>query len=114
MLTSHSTPALWNTSLSTLRIGWFCPEAGLITESAERENVLTIGASDDLAGQSILFASAQDPLIGEELYATGAYLGAGSAHEASLTVQDILRWIIILLLLGGAGARLATTLVGGV
>ncbi len=31
MLTSHFTPAVWNTSLRVLRMGWFFPEAGLIT-----------------------------------------------------------------------------------
>ena len=38
-------------------------------------------------------------LIGEELYAGGAYLGAGKIHEASITAQDVLRWIIIALIL---------------
>jgi hypothetical protein len=41
-------------------------------------------------------------LIGEELYAAGAYVGAGAVHEASLTVQDILRWLIIAAILVGS------------
>jgi hypothetical protein len=41
-------------------------------------------------------------LIGEELYAAGAYVGAGASHEASLNVQDILRWLIILAILAGS------------
>jgi hypothetical protein len=55
----------------------------------------------------VLFASAQDALIGEELFSTGAYLGAGASHLASLTVQDLFRWLIILTLLGGAAAKFA-------
>jgi hypothetical protein len=69
--------------------------------------VIVIGASDDLAGQSVLFASSQDALIGEELFAAGAYIGTGASHAASLTVQDILRWIIILALLVGSFFKLA-------
>ena len=53
----------------------------------------------------MLFANTQDALIGEELFAAGAYLGASPSHIASLTVQDILRWLIIIILLGGAAAK---------
>jgi hypothetical protein len=58
-------------------------------------------------GQSVLFANTQEILIGEELFAAGAYLGAGASHTASLTVQDILRWLVILALFGGAFAKFA-------
>jgi hypothetical protein len=53
-----------------------------------------------------LYAAAQDPLIGEELFASGAYVGAGPSHEASLQVQDVLRWLIIIALVIGALFRL--------
>ncbi len=95
-----------NENVSTnIMIGHFGPEAALLTEASDRENVSVIGASDNLAGQAVLFANTQDALIGEELFATGAYLGAGPTHVASLTVQDILRWLVILVLLGGAFAK---------
>jgi hypothetical protein len=92
---------------ANIMIGHFGPEAALLTEASDRENVVVIGASDDLAGQSVLFASSQDPLIGEELFAAGAYIGGAASHAASLTVQDILRWIIIIGLLAGAFLRFA-------
>ncbi len=94
-----------NVSANVL-IGNFGPEAALIVESAERVNVPTLGGSDDLAAQAVLYAAAQEPLIGEELFAAGAYLGAGPSHNASLTVQDILRWLLILFLLGGSALKL--------
>ena len=87
-------------------IGHFGPEAALLAEASDRDNVVVIGASDDLTGQAVLFANTQDALIGEELFSAGAYLGAGASHVASLTVQDILRWLVILALLGGAVAKL--------
>jgi hypothetical protein len=90
---------------ANIMIGHFGPEAALLTEASDRENVVSIGASDDLGGQAVLYANTNEALIGEELFATGAYLGAGPSHTASLTVQDILRWLVILALLGGAAAK---------
>jgi len=101
----HITP---NENVSAnILVGHFGSEAALLTEASDRENVVMIGASDSLAGQAILFANTQDVLIGEELFAAGAYLNAGASHAASLTVQDILRWLIILGLLAGSFAKFA-------
>jgi hypothetical protein len=83
-------------------IGDLGTESALLAEAADRENTSLIAASDDLSAQSVFFASSQDPLIGEELFAAGAYVGAGPSHEASLHVQDILRWIIILVIILGS------------
>jgi len=83
-------------------IGDLGPEAGLLAEAADRENTSLIAASDDLSAQSVFFVSAQEPLIGEELFAAGAYVGSGPSHEASLNVQDILRWLIILAIIFGS------------
>jgi hypothetical protein len=87
-------------------IGDLGAEAALLAEAADRENSDLIAASDNLSAQSILYATSQDPLIGEELFAAGAYVGAGASHEASLQVQDILRWLVILAILGGAVLKL--------
>ena len=86
-------------------LGDFGAEAALLAEAADRENAHLIAASDNLSAQSVLYAAAQDPLIGEELFASGAYVGAGASHEASLQVQDVLRWLIILAILIGAFLR---------
>jgi hypothetical protein len=42
-----------------------------------------------------MYAAAHDPLIGEELFAGGAYLDVNPMHEASLHAQDVARWIIV-------------------
>ena len=83
-------------------IGTLGAEAALLAEAADRENTSLVAASDDLSAQSVLFAATQEPLIGEELFAAGAYVGAGASHEASLQVQDILRWLIILAIVLGS------------
>jgi len=87
-------------------MGDFGSESALLADAAERENSTVIAASDSLSGQSVFYAVSQDPLIGEELFAAGAYVGAGAVHEASLTVQDILRWLIILAIVVGSGLKL--------
>jgi len=92
---------------ANIMVGNFSSEAALLAEASDRENVTMIGASDNLTGQAVLFANTQDALIGEELFAAGAYLNAGASHTASLTVQDILRWLVIAALLGGAFAKFA-------
>jgi hypothetical protein len=92
---------------ANILIGHFGAEVALLADAAERENVAIIGASDNLAGQAVLFANSQDALIGEELFSAGAYLGAGASHLASLTLQDVFRWVIIFILLGGAAAKFA-------
>jgi hypothetical protein len=91
-------------------IGDFGSEAALLTEAAERQNSTLIASSDNLAAQSVFYASAQEPLIGEELFAAGAYVGAGPAHEASLNVQDILRWLVVLGILIGSLLKIAGVL----
>lgn len=97
-------PIMHDENVSTnVFIGDFGTEAALLTEESDRGNSNVIAASDNLSAQAIFFASSQDPLIGEELFAAGAYVGAGASHQASLNVQDILRWLIILAILIGAG-----------
>jgi hypothetical protein len=86
-------------ALSSALVGSFGAEVGLITGANQRRGGFALGGSNNLTAQAVLFASAEQPLIGEELYATGAYTDAGPAHQASLRAQDVLRWVIILLLL---------------
>lgn len=81
-------------------------EAGLLVEASDRQNASLIAASDNLSAQSVFYAAAQEPLIGEELFAAGAYVGAGASHDASLNVQDILRWLIILAIIIGVGLKI--------
>lgn len=91
---------------SNVIIGNFGSEIGLLIDAAERQNATVIAASESLTAQAVLFASSPETLIGEELFAAGAYLKADALHSASLLVQDVLRWLIILALLVGAGLKL--------
>lgn len=100
-------PTIHDESVSTnIIMGDLGAEAALLVEASDRQNASLIAASDNLSAQSIFYASAQDPLIGEELFAAGAYVGAGASHDASLNVQDILRWLIILAIIVGVGLKI--------
>ena len=94
-----------NVSANVL-IGHFGPEVALLTDAADRTNSLAVAAADDPAAQAVLYASVDDPLIGEELFAAGAYTNAGTFHQASLQAQDILRWVIVVVLLVGSALKL--------
>jgi hypothetical protein len=95
---------------SNILIGNFGPEVGLLTEAAHNQNTTVIAASESLTAQAVLYASTPDTLIGEELFSAGAYAQAGISHEASLFLQDILRWLVIIALLTGAALKLVGVL----
>lgn len=82
-------------------IGDLGAEAALLADASESAKADLIAGSDNLSAQTIFYAASQDPLIGEELFAAGAYLGVGASHEASLQTQDVLRWLVILAIFGG-------------
>ncbi|RPI32609.1 MAG: hypothetical protein EHM70_08500 [Chloroflexota bacterium] len=80
-------------------IGHFGSEVALITNAIDQTGCLAIAGTDSVPAQAVLYATAEEPLIGEEVFAGGAYLGAGSFHEASLRTQDALRWLVIAFML---------------
>lgn len=85
---------------ANLLFGSFGPESIFITTAGAQ--ALTVAGSDNLAGQAVMYASAAEPLVGEELYAAGAYMEAGPLHTASLQTQDLVRWAVVVLIAGSA------------
>lgn len=95
-------PVIYDEQVSaTVLAGHFGSEVALITDAADRTGSMTLAGSDSIPAQAVLYATAQEPLIGEELYAAGAYIQAGPMHIASVRAQDVLRWALILVILGG-------------
>lgn len=87
--------------------GTFQSESALLLEATERNNGEPLGGTDDIAGQAVMFVFTREPLIGEETFAAGAYIGADEFHKACLFAQDILRWILIGFILFGALLKVA-------
>lgn len=87
--------------------GHYGAEIGLLTDASEQSGSVTIGGSDEINAQAVLFASAQEPLIGEELYSIGAYIHPKRINIASLKAQDVMRWLIVSFILIGVLLKLA-------
>ena len=88
-------------SATSILIGSYGMEVALLTDGCERSGNQSLAGTDDISAQAILYATADEPLIGEELYAGGAYLDAGPMHTASLRAQDIIRWLLVIIILTG-------------
>ncbi len=86
---------------ANIHTGWFGNEVIWFTTAGERQSSPTIAGTAQLPAQAIIYASATDPLIGEELFAGGAYLGADDLHLASISAQDVIRWIVVVIIILG-------------
>jgi hypothetical protein len=93
-------------------LGHFGPEAALILDAAEKNDSFYVAGSDDLAGQAVMYAAAQESLIGEEVYAVAPYFQPGGVQRAGLKVQDVLRWTVICVLVIAAFVRLVLSILG--
>lgn len=86
-------------------LGHFGNEGGLAADMGARQRAFVLAGTDAVPTQALFFATADQPLIGEEAFAAGAYLGAGGMHRASLRVQDLLRVVLIIAILAGTLLR---------
>lgn len=82
-------------------IGSFGAEGALTIDFGKRSQAFVLAGTDDVQTQALFYGTADYPLIGEELFAGGAYLGVGEIHKASLRAQDIVRILIIVVILFG-------------
>lgn len=81
--------------------GRFGIELALMMDAAYHRRLPTIAASTQLEGQAIAYALSDEVLIGEELFAAGAYLSNNPRHSAEALTVDVLRWLLIVAMLGG-------------
>ena len=91
-------------------LGHFGSEGALAADMGARQHSFVLAGTDAVPTQALFFATADQPLIGEEAFAAGAYLGAGGMHRASLRVQDLLRVVLVVVIV--VGALLSTLGVG--
>lgn len=85
----------------TVLVGKFGDEYLLMGETAARHRMAHIGGTSDPNTLPFIYASAQETLLGEEIYAAGAYLKHIPAHLGSLVAQDTMRWVVAVIMLGG-------------
>lgn len=83
---------------ANVMIGSFGDEYLLMGEAANRRKITHIGGTSDPNVLPFIFATADQTLIGEDMYAAGAYLAKKPWHIGSLLAQDFLRWVITLVI----------------
>ncbi len=86
-------------------VGSFGFEGALGADFGARQRMFVLAGTDDVQSQALLFATAEHPLIGEEVFAGGAFLNVGPLHRASLRTQDIVRFLIVGFILLGTLLR---------
>jgi hypothetical protein len=80
-------------------VGSVGSEAVLLAEAGQRTGVTTLAGADSLPSQAMLFATADHTLIGEDMFAGGAYIGQQPEHMGSLSAQDVMRLSIAAIIL---------------
>ena len=76
--------------------GSFGPELALMLDSAARRSQPSLAVSDQLAGQAVAYAMADECLIGEELFAAPGYVADGWRAGADAVVMDVWRGLLIM------------------
>lgn len=80
---------------ANVMVGSFGLEYLLIGEAgADRRLRQIVGAADPQV-LPFVYATADEPMIGEEMFAAAAYTGRGRAQIASLLTEDVLRWLVV-------------------
>jgi hypothetical protein len=91
--------------LANVMFGAYGPEVGLIAGAGADANLIQISGTDSSQALSILYTSADQVAIGEELFATEAYLNRTAPKVASLAAEDLARIVLILFVIIVAALR---------
>ncbi len=80
---------------ANIMLGQFGDEFMLMAEAGANRQLMQIGGASEPSVLPLVQATMTHPLIGEEIYAGGAYLLDKPAHVSSLLAQDMMRWLIV-------------------
>jgi len=97
---------------ANLFVGLFYAEALLLAETGAETGAIQIAATDRVTQLPFFITSCDYTLIGEELYAAGAYLGRDPALLGGLKAQDWAKALLMAVL--GVGALLAGLAAAGI
>lgn len=87
--------------VANVMVGYFGNEFLLLGETGAQHGLNQIGGTSNPSALPFFYATVPNPLIGEEIYAGGAYLSNKPAHISSLIAQDVMRWLLVAGMLGG-------------
>ncbi|MFN2244318.1 MAG: DUF6754 domain-containing protein, partial [Anaerolineae bacterium] len=89
---------------ANVMVGQFGDEYLLMGETGAQRGLRQVVGTADPGTLPFAYASADETLIGEEIYAGGAYTSKKPIQIASLLAEDWLRWLVV------AGILVATAL----
>ncbi len=84
---------------ANVMIGAFGDEFLLMTEPGAQRDAYQIGGASDLSVLPFVQMTMREPLLGEEIFAAGAYLLNRVGHYTSLVAQDVFRLALVILVL---------------
>ena len=84
------------TVAANVMVGHFGDEYLLMGEPGAQREIIQMVGSNTLEAQPLMMATSNRVLVGEELFAAGAYLTGRPAHIASLHVQDLVRVLLVI------------------
>ena len=87
--------------LANVTIGAFGDEYLLIGETGVKRDLQQVAGTDDPAALAFMHLTAHETLIGEEIFAAGAYLSGTPSSVAGLMVQDWWRYLVVAFIVAG-------------
>ena len=81
---------------ANVMVGRYGDEFLLMSEAGSRKNMAQVAGMADPSALPFAYASVDHLLIGEEIFAGGAYLGEDPNHVGGLVAQDVMRTAIVL------------------
>ena len=95
--------------MANVMVGHFGDEYLLLGEAGAQRHIVQVSGSNALGAHPFMIATSDQVLVGEEIFAAGAYLTDRPEYAASLRLQDVLRVLIAIAVLVGV---LVKTLLG--
>jgi hypothetical protein len=91
--------------MANIMVGHFGAEYLLLGEAGAQREIVQIVGSNSLAAQPFMLATSDRVLLGEEVFAVGAYLTRRPEYIASLYVQDAMRVLVVIAIVIGVLAK---------
>jgi hypothetical protein len=91
-----------NKSVVNFFLGVFFAEALIMTETGNSQGAVQIAGSDSVTQIPFFITTCDYTLIGEELYGASAYLSKEPLILGTLKAQDLTKFIILALIIGGS------------
>src|SRR5690606_18816415 len=93
--------------------GRFAAESLILAEAGQQIGAMQVAATTSPEQVPFFLTTCDYTVIGEELYAAGAYLSGDPVQTGSLKGQDMAKTVIALLILFGVAQATVSALTGG-